>query len=220
MSDIKTPYNMDRSRRLVINTKDLDWTSSPNPMVLRKMLEREKEESGQVTSVVQYKPRSKFHRHIHPLGEEIFVLDGVFQDENGWYDKGTYIRNPPGSAHTPYSDEGCTLFVKLNQFNRGDKEHVTERDSKNKWRPGQGNLRVLPLHEFGTESTALVHWPPGAKFQPHTHFGGEEIFVLEGTFQDELGSYPSGTWIRNPHLSSHNPYSEEGCIIFVKVGNL
>ena len=76
------------------------------------------------------------------------------------------------------------------------------------------------LAEFDTESTALVKWPEGAAFIPHTHFGGEEIFVLEGTFIDEKGEYPTGTWIRSPHLSNHNPFVKEGCTILVKVGHM
>jgi anti-sigma factor ChrR (cupin superfamily) len=50
--------------------------------------------------------------------------------------------------------------------------------------------------------------------------GGEEILVLEGTFQDEFGDYPEGTWLRNPHMSSHQPFSREGCLIYVKTGHL
>ncbi|MEM1391261.1 MAG: cupin domain-containing protein, partial [Pseudomonadota bacterium] len=70
------------------------------------------------------------------------------------------------------------------------------------------------------EGVALVKWEPGTVFNPHRHWGGEEIFVIEGTFQDEFGDYPKGTWIRNPHLSQHKPFSEEGCLILVKTGHL
>jgi anti-sigma factor ChrR (cupin superfamily) len=78
----------------------------------------------------------------------------------------------------------------------------------------------MPLHSFGTESTALVFWPAGEKFVPHTHMGGEEIFVLQGEFIDEHGRYPAGTWIRSPHLSRHHPYVEQDTIILVKVGHI
>jgi anti-sigma factor ChrR (cupin superfamily) len=50
--------------------------------------------------------------------------------------------------------------------------------------------------------------------------GGEEIFVIERTFQDEHGTYPAGTWIRSPHQSVHTPFSDAGCLIYVKVGHL
>ncbi|WP_284223894.1 cupin domain-containing protein, partial [Brevundimonas denitrificans] len=56
---------------------------------------------------------------------------------------------------------------------------------------------------------------------PHTHDGGEEILVLEGTFHDESGSYPAGSWIRNPHTSRHTPHTgADGALIYVKTGHL
>ena len=68
--------------------------------------------------------------------------------------------------------------------------------------------------------TALVHWPAGERFIPHEHWGGEEIFVLSGTFRDEHGTYPKGTWIQSPHLSTHHPFVEGETVIFVKTGHL
>lgn len=218
MEKLQIPYHMDRKERLVIETEALSWISSPNPQIRRKPLEREKEENGQVTSIVEYAPNSKFPAHIHPLGEEIFVLEGEFADENGKYPAGSYLRNPPGSSHSPFSETGCKLFVKLNQFLEKDSKTVNLDTSNMELVPGHGSLKVLPLHEFEGTSTALVLWPEGEKFQPHKHWGGEEILVLEGVFQDEFGNYPKHTWLRNPHLSTHNPFSEQGCFILVKVG--
>ncbi len=37
----------------------------------------------------------------------------------------------------------------------------------------------MPLHNFEYENTALVKWKPNTKFNPHQHFGGEEIFVIK-----------------------------------------
>jgi anti-sigma factor ChrR (cupin superfamily) len=81
-------------------------------------------------------------------------------------------------------------------------------------------LTVLPLSEFATQHTAMVRWAPETYFNPHRHYGGEEIFVVEGTFADEFGEYPAGTWLRSPHLSMHKPFSRTGCLIFVKTGHL
>ena len=81
-------------------------------------------------------------------------------------------------------------------------------------------LSVLPLHEFGVEHTALVRWAPGTYFKPHVHPGGEEIFVLDGTFEDEDGVYPQGAWLRNTSYSRHEPFSQTGCTIFVKTGHI
>ncbi len=212
--------NMQFQQRLVIESQNLDWQASPSPLVQRKPLEREAKESGHTTSLVKYLPQACFTSHPHPQGEEIFVLDGIFSDENGDYPAGTYLRNPALSKHTPYSNEGCTLFVKLNQFKTGDDEAIRVNTQKTPWLAGIGGLQVMPLHEFEGEHTALVKWPAGEKFQPHRHFGGEEIMVLSGEFRDEHGNYPKHTWIRSPHMSQHNPYVLEETIILVKTGHL
>lgn len=213
-------FNMDLSKSVIINTSTIDELESPCVGILRKPLEREKAETGRTTSIVTYSAGAKFDRHYHPLGEEIFVLEGVFSDEFGHYPAGTYLRNPPGSFHSPFSTYGCTILVKLNQMNDKDLERVVIDTNEAQWRPGHGNLQVLPLHSFNTENVALVKWPKGEHFIRHSHYGGEEIFVLKGEFNDEHGSYPKGTWIRSPHLSNHNPYVEDETIIFVKTGHL
>ena len=75
--------NMNLEERIVIETLKMDWMESPSKGVWRKPLEREAAESGHVTSIVKYEAGSKFPTHTHPMGEEIFVLDGVFSDETG-----------------------------------------------------------------------------------------------------------------------------------------
>lgn len=198
----------------------MEWQPSPVPGVERKPLAREGRESGLATSIVKYAAGASFDKHSHPLGEEIFVLEGVFSDENGDYNTGSYLRNPPGSSHEPFSKDGCTIFVKLHQFNPQDLEEVRINTVNQNWLPGQGGLQVMPLHQFQGQNTALVKWPAGERFQPHRHYGGEEILVLSGEFIDENGRYPKGTWIRSPHLSEHFPYVEQETVILVKVGHL
>lgn len=215
------PLNMDRRQRCVIASSDMSWESSPMAGVWRKKLEREAAEHGQVTSVVRYEPGMHFSPHKHPLGEEIFVLEGVFSDEHGDYPAGTYLRNPPGSRHAPFSDEGCVIFVKLNQFDETDLTTVRLDTRSTPWQPGLvDGLSVMPLHSHLTEHTALVRWAPGTVFQRHVHPGGEEIFVLDGCFADECGEYPQGIWLRNAPYSDHAPFSETGCTILVKTGHI
>ncbi|MFT6529124.1 MAG: anti-sigma factor ChrR (cupin superfamily) [Psychrosphaera sp.] len=212
--------NMNFEQQVIIDTNRMQWQESPAKGVWRKPLARAEKERGHATSVVKYDAGSQFSEHAHPKGEEIFVLEGVFSDQTGDYPKGTYIRNPEGFSHSPFSKDGCVLFVKLYQFQADDSEQVRIDTKQTPWLQGQGNLQVMPLHSFGTESTALVFWPAGEKFVPHTHMGGEEIFVLQGEFIDEHGRYPAGTWIRSPHLSRHHPYVEQDTIILVKVGHI
>jgi len=212
--------NMNFEQRVVIATDRQKWQPSPAKGVCRKPLERAAEESGHVTSIVRYTPGSRFPSHRHPLGEEILVLDGTFCDETGQFPAGSYLRNPPGSQHAPFSQQGCVLFVKLNQFDPRDNQQLRINTHEASWLPGQGRLQVMPLHAFEHEHVALVKWPQGEQFPSHKHFGGEEILVLSGTFSDEHGHYPIHCWMRNPHLSQHTPYTEEDTLIWVKTGHL
>jgi anti-sigma factor ChrR (cupin superfamily) len=212
--------NMDFSQKVTIDSKKQSWVVSPMPGVKRIPLAREDAERGHATSIVRYEPGARFSAHDHPSGEEILVLEGIFSDESGDYPAGTYFRNPEGFRHAPFSKDGCVILVKLHQFQEADRARVCIDTNKAKWMPGIGGLQVMPLHECGTESAALVKWPAGEHFQAHTHFGGEEIYVISGEFIDEHGSYPAGSWIRSPHMSRHDPYVEQDTIIFVKVGHL
>lgn len=212
--------NMDFSKPIVIDTNEMHWQGSPADGVQRKPLAREEAERGHATSVVRYAEGASFDQHLHPKGEEILVLEGTFSDEHGDNGPGTYMRNPPDSRHTPFSKDGCVLFVKLHQFAEDDLDEVRIDTNKAEWQAGIGGLHVMSLHEHKGEHVALVKWPAGEKFQPHSHFGGEEIFVLSGVFRDEHGSYPANTWMRSPHLSQHHPFVEEETVIWVKTGHL
>ena len=213
--------NADLNQRVVIETEAQPWIDSPMPGVQRRMLDRDGDEIARATTLVRFAPGSHFSAHSHGGGEELFVLDGIFSDETGDYGPGSYLRNPVGSRHTPPSDRGCTNLVKLWQMHPDDQQTVAIATAQTHWVPGLvTGLEVMPLHNYGTENVALVKWAPGTIFQPHKHWGGEEIFVLSGTFKDEHGTYPKGTWLRNPPGSVHTPSSTEGCSIYVKTGHL
>jgi anti-sigma factor ChrR (cupin superfamily) len=184
------------------------------------MLDRVGDEVARATSIVRYDPGSRFASHSHDMGEEILVLEGVFSDETGDYPAGSYIMNPPGSSHTPFSESGCLLFVKLRHLGPEQVHREVVDTKRAPWLQGLvPGLHVMPLMRQGTGST-LVRWAPQTYFNPHRHFGGEEIFVVDGVFEDEHGRYPKGSWIRSPHMSQHQPFSREGCTIFVKTGHL
>lgn len=211
------------SQRIVIRPDDYIWVDSPAEGVRRMMLDRDGDEIGRATSLVAYAPSSYFPKHTHGGGEEILVLSGTFSDEHGHYPEGSYIRNPIGSSHTPrIGADGALLFVKLWQMQGDDAQRQVMQTKDANWFQGLvPGLKVLPLHEHGTEHAALVRWAPNTQFSRHQHWGGEEILVLEGTFYDEHGSYPKGSWLRSPHLSQHQPFTrEDGALIYVKTGHL
>lgn len=215
--------NADFSERVVVRPDDYVWVDSPMRGVERMMLDRIGEEVARATSLVRYAPNSTFSAHVHGGGEEFFVLEGEFADEHRTYPEGSYVRNPIGTSHSPrVGDQGCIIFVKLHQFETDDQQPVVVNTTESIWSPGLvPGLEVLSLHEYASEHVALVRWAPNTEFKPHTHHGGEEVLVIRGTFFDEHGEYPEGSWIRSPHHSKHTPYTrDEGALIYVKVGHL
>ena len=215
--------NQNFHEKVVLKSSQLTPVSSPCDGVERTLLERnENSEYAISTTIVEFKPNSFFNEHVHDSGEELLVLEGTFSDEFGDYPAGTYIRNPHNTKHSPFSKNGCRLLVKLRQFDPMDNKQVIINTNNEPWLPGlvQG-LKVMPLHNYEYESTALVKWDSNTEFSFHQHHGGEEIFVLKGTFYDEFGKYPEQTWIRSPHMSKHKPFTlSDGALIFVKTGHL
>ncbi len=211
----------DLRQRVVLDSQALAWSPSPMAGVERRLLDRRGGEVARATSLVRYAPGSRFERHRHGGGEEILVLAGTFSDERGDYPTGTYLRNPVGSSHAPFSAEGCTLLVKLQQMHPEDQRRLVVDTRQGPWRPGPvTGLEVLPLHAWGSEQVALERWAPGTAAPAHTHPDGEEILVLEGVLEDDQGHYPAGTWLRQPPGSGHRPRSAAGCRLWIKGGHL
>ena len=213
--------NADFSQFAVVHTNDVEWQQSPTAGIWRKRLELSGEvESGRVTSLVRFDPGAKFPDHPHPNGEEILVLDGVFSDEMGDYTAGSYILNPEGTHHAPWSENGCTLFVKLQQYPGKDRPQMVIDTNAGDWQAGRlPNQEILPLYNDPGPSkavTRLSRFGPGTDCGIDEHPGGEEAFVLEGGLEDENGRYETGTWFRYPAGSRHDPTSPEGCLLYVK----
>src|SRR5713226_5640023 len=136
--------NADFSRRVVIATDEMPWLPSPQAGVERRLLDRIGGEVARATSLVRYAPASTFPAHEHALGEEFFVLSGVFSDEHGDYGEGTYVRNPPRSRHSPRTLPGCTIFVKLRQMKPTETKRVVIDTAKASWKLGdpKGPIRL------------------------------------------------------------------------------
>ena len=216
--------NGDLSVRATADTTRMPWTPSPSGTVWRKRVHRVgPAESGQVTSVVRYEPKSRFRSHDHPDGEEILVLDGVFSDEHGDWPAGTYLLNPEGFRHAPFSDAGCLLFVKLRQFAGRERRHVVVDTNSLDWMetPTPGVMRK-PLYEQPgfTDTVTLERWSAGADLAPTSYEQGAELFVLDGAFADEEGVYGRGCWLRMPAGSRHRPRTASGCTLYVKRSGL
>jgi len=215
--------NADFSQRVAVHTAGLPWVASPMPGVERRMLDRIGDEVARATSIVRYAARSEFSAHTHGGGEEFLVLDGVFQDEHGDFPAGCYIRNPPTSFHTPRSHPGCTIFVKLWQFDPGDRTHVRLDTSKMPYLrdPEREGVERMPLFEDSRESVRLERWAPGAVVDLAA-VGGLELLVLHGEFRDEKGvRFEPLSWLRlPPNAEARAVAGASGCRAWVKTGHL
>ena len=186
------------------------------------MLDRVGDEVARATSIVRYAPGTAFSPHTHPGGEEFFVLDGIFQDERGDYPAGSYVRNPPSSRHTPRSQAGCTIFVKLFQFDPADCSHVNV-DTKLRdpvAAAGRPGVRLIPLFTDGREYVRLEEWRAGASVLLDVP-GGFEALVLEGSFEEGGETFAQHSWLRLPKGSRLTAAaSTAGARLWIKTGHL
>jgi len=214
--------NADFTRRAVVHAATLDWTPSPTPGVERRMLDRIGGEVARATSIVRYASHSHFPRHTHGGGEEFLVLEGVFQDEHGDYPAGYYIRNPPTSAHTPGSEPGCTIFVKLWQFEPADRTPLRIDTSTLPFaaEPGRAGVAVAGLFQDAHETVTLQEWSAGAEIELQSP-GGIELLVLQGTFTEGKDSFGYQSWLRLPAGDAARVrVGDEGCRVWMKTGHL
>ncbi len=213
--------NADFGARAAVHAARLDWTPSPIPGVDRRMLDRVGDEVARATSLVRYAPRSHFSPHTHGGGEEFLVLEGVFEDEHGSFPAGSYIRNPPTTRHTPGSEPGCTIFVKLWQFDLRDRTQLRLDTSTLAFSPaGRPGLEMMPLFEDAQEQVRLERWTPGAAVQVAAP-GGIEVLVLDGGFEEGGEAFARHSWLRLPVGAVLRAVAgKEGCRAWVKTGHL
>lgn len=219
---MKNTINGDLEIKTVVNTHLVAWSASPSGTVWRKRVHLVgPAETGQVTSVVRYEPGATFPEHGHPDGEEILVLSGVFSDEHGDWPEGSYLLNPEGFRHAPFSKDGCVIFVKLRQFPGVDRVHVAIATRALEWttadRPGV-EIKTLYEQDGFTDRTRLERWAKNVDPGEIRYPRGAEAFVISGQFGDETGEYSEGTWIRFPAGSSYSPQSNTGCTLYIKEG--
>lgn len=210
------------NQRVVVHSSDSEWLESPMKGVLRRPLDRVGEEVARATSIVKYIPNSKFSSHVHTGGEEFFVLDGVFQDEHGDYPQGSYIRNPPQSSHTPRSDLGCVILVKLWQFQPEDRKHIRldSNSMQAALHPHTQNIKVIHLYNDQYEDVSIQYWEANSTIQLEVS-EGLEIFVLSGSFTEGGDQLSTHSWLRLPIGSSLNALTgAQGAKIWLKNNHL
>lgn len=213
--------NDDLSRPVIVYASQQDWVPSPAPGVDRRMLFRIGEEKARATSIVRYAPGSAFSRHVHSGGEEFLVLDGVFQDDEGDYPAGSYVRNPPGTSHAPASEGGCTIFVRLWQFRAEDGAQTVRLPGEGQpiaTRPGVKTARVL--FDDGHEEVRLEDWGANNSVtveNPH----GLELLLVSGTIATGAEVMKPQDWARFPAgIDFQAHVGDAGAHVWIKRGPL
>ena len=214
--------NANFNARCAVHSAQIPWKPSPMNGVDRRMLDRLGDEVARATTIVRYAPESVFSPHVHTGGEEFIVLDGVFQDEHGDFPAGCYIRNPPESSHTPGSKAGCTIFVKLWQFDMADRTQVRIDTNLGTYTPdpNTSGVEVMPLFQDDHEIVSLERWNAGQTVELDAS-GGMEVLLLEGAYQEDGEQFETQSWLRLPKGHVTNAATgPEGARVWIKRGHL
>ena len=198
------------------------WTPSPMAGVERLMLDRIGAEVARATSLVRYAAGSRFAPHSHGGGEEFLVLEGVFADEHGRYPAGTYVRNPPGSQHAPASAAGCTIFVKLWQFDPADRRRIVRDTTKLQLaaRAACPGVTDAVLFADRRELVRVESWAAATRIRRAVS-GGLELLCLDGRFHDGAEQFRRWSWLRLPDGSVlEATVGPDGCRVWLKEGHL
>lgn len=211
--------NSDFSARAIVHSEQLEWQASPMKGVDRRMLDRIGGEVARATTIVRYAPGSKFSAHTHTGGEEFIVLDGVFQDEHGDFPAGTYVRNPPTTAHTPGSDAGCTIFVKLWQFDLDDRNQF-RKTMADELEAAIDGVATAVLHKDDRETVTYSHLEANAVMNV-SETGGIEVLVIDGSITADDDELRNGSWLRVPDGESLSAVAgPDGARVWMKTGHL
>lgn len=211
--------NAELDARVVARASAMDWVASPAGGVERKRFHRfGPPESGQVTSLVRYLPGARFPNHPHPEGEEIFVIEGTFSDARGDWEAGSWLANPEGFEHAPWSDPGCLLFVKLRQYPGARPQAGLDTNGPEaRWQAGAQAGEVLRLLDDGRfpERITLERLPAGAALALYAE-AGVEAFVISGQLDVDGESLDRFSFLRLPAGEPARVSVREDALLWIK----
>ena len=211
----------DYSLAVVVDSAARPWLASPMAGVERRMLERDGDEVARATSLVRYAPGSAFSPHTHGAGEEFLVLEGVFSDETGDFPAGYYVRNAPGSRHTPSSAPGAAIFVKLRQM-PAEETRLVRVDTRDPaiWHAGGDHYQEAVLFDAPWERVVMRRLQPGCDSQHESLPRGAEYYVVQGTLVVNGQARTEGTWLRFPAGTDLTWGTTAGALVYCKSGHL
>jgi hypothetical protein len=117
---------------------------------------------------------------------------------------------------------GCTIFVKLWQFDPDDRTHVRVDTTGMTYgcAPGRAGVGLIPLFHDARESVRQESWAPDAEIVLPAP-GGLELLVLQGGFTEAGEGFEPQSWLRLPVAATFRARTgASGCRVWVKTGHL
>jgi anti-sigma factor ChrR (cupin superfamily) len=222
----KAPVNADPNKVVVVNTNDMPWSSTGQPGVSQKVMERVIDpRKGRETSLIKLDPGARLPEEVLDERIDIFVLEGSFKDEQGTYGTHTFVRNQPGYRFAASSADGCVMYMKRRvPIQDKDRERMVIDGKTAQWTPfPHRGADVLHLYRdmHGIETSRFGNVHPQKKIPSHDHAMGEETFIVKGVLKDEYTAYTPGVWFRMPIGIPHAPYTEDqNCLMLIREGDL
>lgn len=100
------------SQKIVIRSEGGDWVETKIPGVTFKPL-KPAAVRGAGTFIIKMEPGTSYPAHVHPGGEEVFVIEGSMNVGGDRLSPGDYLFTPPGGAHAAATEKGCSFLVVL-----------------------------------------------------------------------------------------------------------
>jgi len=227
------PFNDDLAMRVQLLGDDAVWQPSRLDGLSICILEYLDGATPRMTALARLDPKVK-GVSIPAENLELLVQHGIVADDETEYLHPYYIRQPrdrfghnqkftlyPGSQRKIDSSAGLEFYIATGQLAKTDMERRCINLSEHSlWLPGPvDNTQVMPLHMHNGNNSMLVRWLDTASFRPKIDPLGEEVLVIDGKLDDELGSYKAGSWIRNPTASWQTWAGTSGTLIYYKNGH-
>lgn len=83
------------------------------PGLFVKSLRFDPETNRSKTILLKFSEGARYPYHVHPAGEEIFVLEGSCEVAGAWLEAGDHLYTPPSGKHGVYSADGCVLLLSI-----------------------------------------------------------------------------------------------------------
>lgn len=236
------PVHDDYSKRVQVLPGYTNWIPSGTPGLLLNVLEYSPVHE-RFTAVLKLKDDVQHAALCWHDALEVFVCHGILSWETLKFPHSSYLRIPNSAelattdtqarpelllhanvdSEHPFTstEHEASLFVSGGQMSSSDgEERRIDTTESDRWLPGPvEGTEVLPLHVHGASNAMLVRWLAPVSFHPKLDPQGEEVFVLKGHLRDVDGTYPQGSWIRNPVASWQAWAGEPDTVIFYKSGH-